>query len=142
MTEAGDRLRILVVEDDATNLVLLRAVLSRSADTRLRAAAIAVVGTLADARLAVLDRPELILLDVRLPDGNGLDLARDLAGRADRPRILVLSASVLPADRSAALAAGADGFLSKPYRPADLSAACASLLDDTGRVPGMGWTGS
>jgi two-component system KDP operon response regulator KdpE len=64
---------------------------------------------------------DILLLDVRLPDGSGLDLARELvANDAARPRIVILSASVLPAERAAAIEVGCDAFLGKPYRPADL----------------------
>jgi CheY-like chemotaxis protein len=57
-----------------------------------------------------------------LPDGSGLELVAELAARdaRERPRIIVMSASVLPHERSVALAAGVDGFLGKPYRPAEL----------------------
>ncbi|MEX2011795.1 MAG: response regulator [Chloroflexota bacterium] len=73
----------------------------------------------------------VVLLDVRLPDGNGLALARELRTRppAQRPRVLILSASVLPHERDAALAAGADGFLGKPYRPPDLVAWLLQLIE-------------
>jgi DNA-binding response OmpR family regulator len=65
----------------------------------------------------------VVILDVRLPDGNGLDLARELgAGHQPRPKILVMSASVLPRDREVALAAGTDGFMGKPFMPRDLIA--------------------
>jgi len=73
----------------------------------------------------------LVLLDVRLPDGNGLSLARELRNRPaeQRPRVLVLSASVLPDERATALAAGADGFLGKPYRPAELVSQLIELIE-------------
>ncbi|MGH2513182.1 MAG: response regulator, partial [Candidatus Limnocylindrales bacterium] len=91
---------ILAVEDDPTNLLLLRAVLARAVDPRVRGAGITEARTLQAAQEAVTTRAyDLILLDVRLPDGNGLDLARALGRRAlaMRPRILILSASVLTA---------------------------------------------
>jgi CheY-like chemotaxis protein len=123
--------RFLVVEDDPTNLILLRTVLSRAPDAPLREASLTAVGTLAAARRAVAADPfDLVLLDVRLPDGNGLDLARDIraSGLEPQPRILVLSASVLEAERDAALDAGGDHFLAKPYLPGELQRACMRLL--------------
>lgn len=123
--------RILVVEDDPTNLLLLRAVLERAADPRLRSAAVSEARTLAAARAAVdAAHPDLIILDVRLPDGNGLDLARAIrsGGSEVQPKILILSASVLTTERDLALAAGGDKFVAKPYLPAELQAACAELL--------------
>jgi CheY-like chemotaxis protein len=114
---------VLVVEDEAPNRALLRAVLSRSSDETLRRAVVLEAGNLAAARRILGERwADLVLLDVRLPDGNGLDLAGELrsAPPARRPRVVILSASVLPIERDAALRSGIDAFLGKPYRPADL----------------------
>jgi CheY-like chemotaxis protein len=123
---------VLVVEDEAPNRALLRAVLARAADRRLREAILLEAADLATAR-SILSRQAvtIVLLDVRLPDGNGLALARELRARpaSDRPRVLVLSASVLPEERETALSAGADGFLGKPYRPAELVARLLELVD-------------
>jgi CheY-like chemotaxis protein len=123
--------RILVVEDDPTNLLLLRAVLARASDPRLSGAVITEANTLQAGYQAAAARDhDLIILDVRLPDGNGLDLARAIRARPSpkRPKILILSASVLTAERDLALAAGGDEFVAKPYLPLDLQAACEQLL--------------
>lgn len=116
---------LLAIEDVPANLALLHAVLE-SAGFDLRDAM-----TLADARAAVRAQiPALILLDVRLPDGNGLDLARELKAdpvTASVP-ILAVSASVLPGERADALRAGCDAFLAKPLRPAELLATVRCLL--------------
>ena len=124
-------LRFLVVEDDSTNRLLLRAVLARAGDERVREAQVDEAPTLADARRFLAgERPDLLFLDVRLPDGDGLALARDvLSSGPGRPRLLVISASVLPAERDAAIAAGCDRFLAKPYRPHELLEAVAGLLE-------------
>lgn len=124
-------LRFLVVEDDSTNRLLLRAVLARAGDERIREAQVDEAPTLADARRFLAgDQPDLLFLDVRLPDGDGLDLARDiLSAGAVRPRLLVMSASVLPAERDAAIAAGCDRFLAKPYRSQELLEAVVGLLE-------------
>ena len=113
---------LLVVEDEAPNRALLRAVLSRASDDRIRGASIVEATTLAEARAHLEAGPvDVILLDVRLPDGSGLDLARELQARAGgRPAVLILSASVLPMERFAAEEAGADAFLAKPYEPRQL----------------------
>jgi two-component system, OmpR family, KDP operon response regulator KdpE len=122
---------VLVVEDEAPNRALVRAVLSRSTEPGVRDVRLVEAPDLATAR-AILGSEQIavILLDVRLPDGNGLDLARELRDRdgPERPRVLILSASVLPNEQVAALASGADGFLAKPYRPADLVANVIGLL--------------
>jgi two-component system KDP operon response regulator KdpE len=123
-TGAAERpLRILVVEDESMNRALLRAVLARSTDPRFKGATLLEADRLSSARKVMADGGvDLILLDVRLPDGSGLELARELAGgpAEGRPRIVILSASVLPMERAAAVEVGADAFLGKPYRPTEL----------------------
>ena len=122
-------LRILVVEDEPVNRALLRAVLGTA--VRLGPTELAEADNLADARRLVRDRqPDLMILDVRLPDGNGLDLARELPpfGSPGRPRVVVMSASVLPLDREAAMASGSDAFLGKPFMPRGLIAVLEDLV--------------
>jgi CheY-like chemotaxis protein len=123
---------VLLVEDEAPNRALARAVLARSTDQRVANIQLLEAPNLARAR-EILDsqRVDLILLDVRLPDGDGLALASELRGLDDkiRPTVVVLSASVLPNERDAALRSGADAFLAKPYHPTDLVSTVARLLD-------------
>jgi two-component system, OmpR family, KDP operon response regulator KdpE len=121
---------ILHVEDEAPNRALLQAVISRAAEPTVRNATIVDAPDLATARDVLASRPvDLVLLDVRLPDGNGLDLARAIRdGDRPRPAVIVMSASVLPEEREDALATGARHFLAKPYAPADLVALVASTL--------------
>jgi two-component system, OmpR family, response regulator len=121
---------VLHVEDEMPNRALLRAVMGRAADSTVQGAVIRDAPDLAAAR-RILDAEsvDLVLLDVRLPDGNGLDLARDIAkGPAPRPDVIILSASVLPSERDAALASGARLFLEKPYVPSELIAVIAESL--------------
>jgi CheY-like chemotaxis protein len=115
-------LRILLVEDEAMNRTLMRAVLTRASDPRIRLSSLVEAETIAEARERLARGAiDILLLDVRLPDGSGLDLARELVATGqERPRIVILSASVLPAERAAAIEVGCDAFLGKPYRPADL----------------------
>jgi two-component system OmpR family response regulator len=123
---------ILHVEDEEPNRALLRAVFSRTSVAVVREATLLEAGDLEAAR-GILEREpiDVLLLDVRLPDGNGLDLARALRdGRAaQRPVVIVMSASVLPSERETALVAGADHFLAKPYAPSDLVGLIAAELD-------------
>ena len=127
MPEAGDV--ILFVEDEWPNRALFKATVDRAAIHRVRDATLLEATTLAEARDIVgKQRIDLIVLDVRLPDGDGLSLARDLDEAETRPRILVLSASVLPSERAIALDAGTDAFMAKPFVPVDLVQEMADLL--------------
>jgi DNA-binding response OmpR family regulator len=123
---------ILVVEDEPANRSLLRAVLARSKDAWIRELPFYEAASLAEARRVLsVEQIGLVILDVRLPDGSGLDLARELNELAGRgPRVLILSASVLPADREAAATVGVDAFLGKPYAPSALLEAIGALLRD------------
>lgn len=117
--------RILAVEDEPRNAALLRAILGPAGY------ALTIAATLAEARASLLDRtPALVLLDRHLPDGDGLDLARELRASTatDGIPILLLSASVLPIDRAAAEQAGCAGFIDKPVRVDALLAEVARHL--------------
>jgi two-component system KDP operon response regulator KdpE len=131
MTDAATT-SLLLVEDEAINRILLREALRRAVDPRLRAVDIREANNLADARAFLAAGPiDLVILDIRLPDGSGLDLAREMATLADarRPKVVVMSASVLPSERSAAMAAGCDAFIAKPFRMTELYETLGRLLD-------------
>jgi DNA-binding response OmpR family regulator len=122
MSEAAAAV-VLAVEDEPRNSALLQALI------RPPAYELHVVTTIAAARswLAT-GRPSIVLLDRHLPDGDGLDLVAEVRrgdGLAYCPVVLV-SASALPSDRIAALAAGCDAFIAKPIR-------IRELLDEIGR---------
>jgi two-component system, OmpR family, response regulator len=124
---------ILLVEDEGPNRALARAVLARATDPRVADIVLLEAPNLATAReILASQHVDLVLLDVRLPDGNGLGLAAELHERrgAERPVVVVLSASVLPSERDAALRSGADEFLAKPYHPTELIATVARLLEE------------
>jgi CheY-like chemotaxis protein len=108
---APDRPLILAVEDEALNAALLRAILEPSGVD------LHVAASLAEARAWLASHsPALVMLDRQLPDGDGLELVGFLRASAQHRgvRIVVVSASVLPADMADAEAAGVDGFLAKP----------------------------
>jgi DNA-binding NarL/FixJ family response regulator len=83
----------------------------------LEAAGLEVCGTASDVaqavRVAKATRPDVVVLDLQLPDGSGVDVARQIAGLEPTPRILVLSASGEQPDVLDAVAAGATGYLVK-----------------------------
>jgi two-component system, OmpR family, KDP operon response regulator KdpE len=108
--------RVLHVDDTDLNRTLARAILARCADPVISGIALTEAESLAGARAALgVDSFDLILLDMHLPDGHGLELVRELAERRHRPTIVAVTASVLPEEQQAVLAAGCDAFLGKPY---------------------------
>jgi two-component system KDP operon response regulator KdpE len=72
-------------------------------------------------------RPDLVVLDLGLPDGDGVDFIREFRGWSDVP-IVVLSARTAEQDKVAALDAGADDFLVKPFGTAELLARVRAQL--------------
>jgi two-component system cell cycle response regulator DivK len=110
---------VLYVEDNEYNRKIVRQLLSRTSYRLLEApdgeAAMALVRQ---------DRPDLVLMDVQLPRMSGLDVTRALRAEpatADIP-IIVVTSFALSGDDQRAMAAGASGYLAKPYSPRDLLA--------------------
>jgi two-component system cell cycle response regulator DivK len=102
---------ILIVEDNEKNLKLARDVLQFRGFRTLEAA------TAADGvALAVEHRPDLVLMDIQLPDADGVSALQQLRTEAATRAIPVVAftASVMAADRQRLEAAGFDGYLAKP----------------------------
>ncbi|MBB4842584.1 two-component system catabolic regulation response regulator CreB [Paucibacter oligotrophus] len=76
--------------------------------------------------------PDLALLDLGLPDGNGLDLCRELRQQGSRLPLLILSARAEEWDRVLGLELGADDYLAKPFSPRELVARVRALLRRAG----------
>ncbi len=108
--------RILVIDDEPQ--------IQRAVRTRLEAANFAVVGAL-NARdgltLVARRHPDLVILDLSLPDQDGLDVCRALRSWSPVP-IIVLSVRAGDADKVTALESGADDYLTKPFSSAELVA--------------------
>ncbi len=124
-------MNLLVVEDNELNRALVRAIITRAGDTTLRTAQIIEAHTLAQARAVLADTPiDVVLLDVQLPDGSGLSLLDQLPVQAQqrRPVIIAVTGGVLPEQRAAAIAAGCDAIISKPYVAADLTQTLSAQL--------------
>ena len=129
MSDQAPTATILYVEDEELNRTLLRAVLQRAPDPRLRSASLLEARTLGQARGILTEEAiDLVLLDVRLPDGSGLDLVREIKSRKPDLGVVVMSASVLPVEREEAVRAGCDAFVAKPYVPGELLATLQRVL--------------
>ncbi|MGY1738438.1 response regulator [Geodermatophilus sp. SYSU D00684] len=111
--------RVLLVDDEELVRSGLRAVLGARDDVE-------VVGEAADGAvvvpLAARLRPDVVVMDVRMPLVDGIQATRDLRRRLpDPPRVLVLTTFGDDENVYAALSAGADGFLPKRARPAEIA---------------------
>jgi two-component system, OmpR family, phosphate regulon response regulator OmpR len=80
---------------------------------------------------------DVIILDLMLPDGDGLDICRQIRARSDSP-ILMLTARGDPMDRVVGLEMGADDYLPKPFEPRELLARLRAILRRTRTVPRTG----
>lgn len=115
--------RILVVEDEAKLAeVIRRGLLERSYTVDI-ARSVADAGELASANVY-----DLIVLDRRLPDGDGAQVARELREGGARTPILMLTARDAVEDRVEGLDAGADDYLIKPFAFPELAARVRALL--------------
>ena len=119
----GEGAHVLVVDDDAR----LRALLSRYLSNegfRVTTAASA-----AEARAQMrLMQPDLLVLDVMMPDETGLELTAALRAEGVAPPVLLLTARGAPEDRIAGFEAGADDYLGKPFEPRELALRLRALL--------------
>jgi two-component system KDP operon response regulator KdpE len=121
--------RILLVEDDDLNQRLVRTVLARSGDPVLRGACLVQAASLAEARAALASGAvDVVLLDMNLPDGNGLSLAAEVRRAGSGGPAVVVLTGAAPERRDAALAAGCTAVLGKPYEAAQLCAAVSAAL--------------
>jgi two-component system response regulator MprA len=120
-------MRLLVVDDDEAVRRSLAHALRRDGFE----VAVAADGTEALEQLAR-SRPAAIVLDVLMPEPNGLEVCARLRSRGDRTPILMLTARDLVADRVAGLDAGADDYLVKPFALDELRARLRALLRRTG----------
>lgn len=124
--------RILIVEDEADIRRFVRMALE-SAGHEVHEAATCERGLIE----AGTRRPDLLVLDLGLPDGDGIDLIRDLRTWSMMP-IIVLSARSREADKISALDVGADDYLVKPFGAGELLARVRAQLRRHGAVPQTG----
>lgn len=116
----GEARTVLYVEDNPSNVQLMRRILARRPEVRL---VVAVDGASA-LELAREVRPSLVLLDLHLPDLPGEEVLRRLRAdpRTARTPVVVLSADAMPGQAERLTAIGADGYLAKPFDLAGLLA--------------------
>ncbi|GIJ56727.1 response regulator [Virgisporangium aurantiacum] len=110
-------IKVLIADDQALVRAGFRMIIEARED-------LAVVGEAGDGeqaiRLAAQTRPDVVLMDVRMPGLDGVAATARLTATPDGPRIIILTTYDLEEPMYAALRAGASGFLLKDVRPADL----------------------
>ncbi len=126
-------MRVLVVEDDPVLLDGLKVGLGLGGLT------VDAVSSCEDARAALqADRYDALVLDLMLPDGEGLDVLAEMRRRGDATPVLLLTARDQTADRIAGLDAGADDYLGKPFDLGELSARLRAIARRrSGRASGL-----
>ena len=113
--------RVLVVDDEPAIRESLAFALKREGFAVLEAA------SLREARALIDEQAELIILDLVLPDGNGLDFLRALRSRSDIP-VIVLTSRDDETDRVLGLEMGADDYVLKPFSPREVTARVRAVL--------------
>lgn len=121
-------LRILIVEDSSAMRAFVRAALEEGGNAEVHEAASGFEA------LRVLPRRQfdLVIVDVNMPDINGLELVSFMR-RSDPHRetpLLIISTEASARDRERGLSLGANAYLSKPFAPEELRAAVAELLPE------------
>jgi len=121
--------QVLVVEDEPAIRRILRTLLEAERYRVVEADTAA--GAQREART---HKPDLLIVDLGLPDGSGLDVIRGVRGWSPVP-IIVLSARTMEAQKVAALDAGADDYVTKPFGTAELIARIRAALRRNARSP-------
>lgn len=119
--------RVLVCDDERQILRALRVILG---DAGFEVVTAATASEALDA--AALRAPDAAILDLVLPDGNGIDVCRSIREWSEMP-IIVLSAVGDEAEKVRALDAGADDYVTKPFGPGELIARLKAALRRAGR---------
>ena len=118
-----DRPHLLIADDDADIRDLVTAQLAREGY------ALTAAGDVAGIRTALASGPiDLIVLDLGLPDGDGLTLCRELRAEGFPGAIIMVTARDSAIDRVLGLELGADDYLTKPFEPRELTARVRNLL--------------
>ncbi|HDQ71164.1 MAG TPA: response regulator transcription factor [Chloroflexi bacterium] len=126
--------KILLVDDDPKIVALIRLYLEKDGYRVLTAH-----GGLEALELARQKRPDLILLDLMLPEIDGLDVCRILQTELDVP-IIMLTARTTDEDKLIGLELGADDYVTKPFNPREVVARVRAVLRRVGRMSSTGAT--
>jgi len=121
--------RLLMIDDDASLNDLLVEYFARFGH-RLSTATTAATGRYLLRR----DDPDLLILDVMLPDADGMDLCRAIRSESDIPIVMLTARGDLP-DRVLGLEFGADDYVPKPFEPRELVARVETLMRRTRETP-------
>ncbi len=118
--------KILVVEDNETNLYLIRFILEKKGYTII-AADTGLDGVV----LAVDEQPDLIIMNIQLPDIDGLESTKRIRASeaAGEIPIVALTSYAMDGDEEKALTAGCTGYLSKPIDPVTFADTIAKYLE-------------
>ena len=120
--EAGERVRVLAVDDDPQALRYVRDALANAGYTPV------VTGDPEEAlRLVAEEKPDLVLLDLMLPETDGIELMRDILGAGDVP-VIFLSAYGRDELIARAFDMGAVDYVVKPFSPTELAARIRAAL--------------
>jgi DNA-binding response OmpR family regulator len=89
--------------------------------------------------IAQKEKPDLIILDIMMPEMNGYDFMRNHRSTSDTP-IIMLTAKVEDEDKIIGLELGADDYVTKPFKPRELMARVRNVLRRTGKTEAVGKT--
>ncbi len=106
--------RVLVIEDNVDNMELITFILEKNGYSTIKAE-----NGKTGIALALEERPDFIMLDIQLPDMNGLDVLQEIRGsgiNGETP-IIAITSYAMSGDRERMLAAGCDGYIEKPIDP-------------------------
>ncbi|MFC2017670.1 response regulator transcription factor [Chloroflexota bacterium] len=119
--------KILIAEDEEDIIELLSAILADSGDYEILYARDGEEAL----RIAGVDNPDIILLDVQLPKLNGYEVCKSVKSGSAMPhtKVLVMSGIVQNYDLLKAQEAGADGYITKPFSPTTLVEKVEALLE-------------
>lgn len=104
--------KILIVDDSTLSRGILRRILQTEGHLIIEAK-----NGLMGIESYYIDKPDLVLLDIAMPDMQGTEVLEKLLAFDDRARIVMATADLQELTRAAVMAAGALGYLTKPYNP-------------------------